>query len=258
MILVLAGTLDGRELAAKLTAMGYPVVVSVISDYGRNLAEAPGLSVLVGQLALEDMKQLIGARAIKVLVDASHPYAVNGSINAMAACEATGIQYIRYERAEVSVPADYSRLYTAGNAGEAAIIAAGLGRVIFLTTGSRTLGLFKNEPLLASCRLIARVLPQPEVIAECIELGFNPGDIVAMQGPFSHCFNVAMFKEYATEVIITKNSGSIGGADTKISAAVELNLPVIVIGRPAVAYKNLCLTRQEVINMVLEVISWNS
>lgn len=254
MILVLAGTLDGRELALALAAMGYPVVVSVVSDYGRNLAEAPGLSVHSGQLALADMKELIGARGIKVLVDASHPYAVNGSVNAMAACAATGIRYIRYERAEAYIPVDYSRLYTAGDASEAAKIAAGLGRVVFLTTGSRTLGLFKNEPLLASCRLIARVLPQPAVIAECMELGFSPGDIVAMQGPFSHNFNVAMFKEYGTEVIITKNSGVIGGADTKLSAAVELNLPVIVIGRPAVVYQNLCLTRQEVINMVLEVI----
>ncbi len=254
MILVLAGTLDGRELAVKLAAMGQPVIVSVISDYGRNLAEAPGVRVQVGPLTFEDMKKLIGDRGIKVLVDASHPYAVNGSVNAMAACEATGIQYIRYERAEVNVPAEYSRLHTAGDAGAAANIAAGLGRVIFLTTGSRTLGLFKNEPSLASCRLIARVLPQPAVIAECIELGFSPADIIAIQGPFSHCFNAAMFKEYGAEVIITKNSGNIGGADTKISAAVELNLPVIVIGRPAVAYKNLCLTRQEVINMVLEVI----
>ncbi|HWR43301.1 precorrin-6A reductase [Sporomusa sp.] len=250
MILVLAGTLDGRELAVRLAETGYQVIVSVISDYGRSLAEFPGISVHAGQLTVEGMKELIGVHEIKTIVDASHPYAVNGSVNAMAACEATGIKYIRYERSVVSVPAEYERLYIASDAGEAAKIAAGLGKVIFLTTGSRTLKLFKNEPLLAEIRIIARVLPQPDVIIECIELGFSPGDIVAMQGPFSHGLNMAMFKEYGTEVVITKNSGIIGGADTKISAAMELGLPIIVIGRPAIEYKNLCMTQQEVINMV--------
>jgi precorrin-6A/cobalt-precorrin-6A reductase len=254
MILVLAGTLDGRELAVRLANAGYQVIVSVISDYGRSLAESPGLSVHAGQLTIAGMQEMIDAQGIKAIIDASHPYAVNGSTNAMAACEATGIKYIRYERSAVSVPDEYEGLYMAGDAGEAAKIAAGLGQVIFLTTGSRTLKLFKYEPLLAKCRIIARVLPQPDVISECIELGFSPGDIVAIQGPFSHKFNAAMFKEYAAEVVITKNSGTIGGADTKISAAMELGLPIIVIGRPAIVYKNLCLTHEEVINMVLEVI----
>lgn len=249
MILVLAGTQDGRELAACLATSGYQVMVSVISDYGRSLAELPGICVHTGQLTLAGMQEFIVAQRIKAVVDASHPYAANVSANAMAACETSGIDYIRYERSEVSVP-DYVQLHMAKDAAEAARIAAGLGKVIFLTTGSRTLKIFKTEPLLATCRLIARVLPQPDVITECMELGFNPGDIVAIQGPFSHALNVALFKEYGTEVVITKNSGTIGGADTKMSAAMELGLPLIVIGRPAIAYKNLCRTNAEVMAML--------
>lgn len=252
MILVLAGTLDGRELAAGLAKSGYHVMVSVISNYGRSLAELPGICVHTGQLTLDRMQELITTQDIKTVVDASHPYAVNVSANAMAACEACGIAYIRYERSEVSVP-EYDKLYMVGDAAEAARVAAGLGKVIFLTTGSRALKTFKTEPALADCRLIARVLPQPDVITECIDLGFSPGDIVASQGPFSHKLNVALFEEYGTEVVITKNSGTIGGADTKISAAMELGLPIIVIGRPQIDYKNLCQSQEEVLNILSSV-----
>ncbi|WP_371371365.1 precorrin-6A reductase [Sporomusa aerivorans] len=249
MILVLAGTLDGRELAASLAQSGHQVLVSVISSYGRSLAELPGITVHTGELTLDGMKDLITNQQINTVVDASHPYAVNVSANAMAACEASPIKYIRYERSEVKVP-EYERLYLAGDAKEAARVAASLGKVVFLTTGSRTLKIFKSEPLLTQCRLIARVLPQPDVVTECINLGFCPGDIVAIQGPFSHELNVALFKEFGAEVIVTKNSGMIGGADTKISAAMEMELPIVVIGRPSIEYKNLCQTQAEVLAML--------
>lgn len=252
MILVLAGTLDGRKLAMRLAELGQKVMVSVISEYGRLLADLPGISVHTGQLALEEMKNLLVSQGITVVVDASHPYAVNGSLNAMAACETTGIPYIRYERSEVCIP-EYEKIYMADDAAEAAKLAASLGKVIFLTTGSRSLKIFKGEPLLADCRLIARVLPQPDVINECIGLGFDPGDIIAIKGPFSQQLNVALFREYGAEVVITKNSGTIGGADTKIAAAIELKLPIIVIGRPEIAYRNLCQTQAEVIHAVKTV-----
>lgn len=256
MILVLAGTIDGRELAVRLTKAGYAVVISVISEYGRDLAGASGIQVHTGTLTLEGMQQLITEQNIKIIVDASHPYAVNGSLNAMKACELTGIEYIRYERAEVCVSA-CDKVLLADDAAHAAKLAAGLGKVIFLTTGSRTLKIFKDEPLLVDCRLIARVLPQAEVVRECIELGFDPGDIVAMKGPFSKELNIALFKEYGAEVIITKNSGKIGGADTKISAARELNLPIVVIGRPDISYRNLCQTQEQVMDMIKPIIDQN-
>lgn len=249
MILVLAGTLDGRELAVRLAEAGHQVIVSVISEYGRSLAELPGIHVHTGTLTVAGMQNFIADQDITIIVDASHPYAVNGSLNAMTACELTGIAYIRYERAAVHVP-EYERLYVASDAAQAAKLAAGLGKTIFLTTGSRTLKVFKAEPLLAKCRLIARVLPQPDVVQECIDLGFNPGDIVAIKGPFSHQLNISLFKEYGTEVIITKNSGTIGGADTKIAAAIAMNLSIVVIDRPAINYRNLCQTQEQVINMV--------
>jgi len=44
-ILVLAGTADGREIAANLMSAGHGVCVSVVSDYGKSLAEQSGAKV---------------------------------------------------------------------------------------------------------------------------------------------------------------------------------------------------------------------
>ena len=81
-------------------------------------------------------------------------------------------------------------------------------------------------------------------------LGLSPKQIVAMQGPFSQALNREMFRQYRADVIVTKNSGAIGGTDTKIAAAVELGLPVVVIDRPVLAYDRLVHCYEDVLSFV--------
>ncbi len=253
MIVVLAGTRDGRELAAFLARQGWPVSIAVVSDYGRKLAAQDGLTVHTGGRDTVGFVALLRSEGARALIDASHPYAATASRNAQAACEALDLPYLRYERPPAPLPA-YDKLHRAADAVQAARLAADLGKVIFLATGSRTLAAFKNEPLLAGRRLIARVLPEPEVLTVCRRLGFAPADIIALQGPFSHQLNLALFREYAADVIVTKNSGLVGGADSKFSAAVELGLPLIVIDRPAIEYSRIAADIDSVSDFVKEVL----
>lgn len=246
MILLLAGTQDGRELAAYLQQNGMKVVVSVVSQYGKQLAEAQHLVAAAGELTAAGFADRIRTERIHLVVDATHPYAVNVSKNAMEACEKTGIDYLRYER-EVSCFSVYERLYRVTDYAEAAECAARLGKTIFLTTGSRNLAQFVTVPCMENHKLIVRVLPEAGVLAECSRLGVTPEQIVAMQGPFSHELNVALFKAFKADVIISKNSGRIGGTDTKFTAARELKLPFVLIERPAMDYKLLVHTKEEVL-----------
>ena len=249
MILVLAGTQDGRKITDILAQAGLAVMVSVVSDYGRQLAETGKVAVNACPLTLDGLVELIRHQGISLVLDASHPYAVNVSQNAMSACAVTGIKYLRYERPAVPFPA-YQHLHVVSSYPAAAQAAAGLGRVVFLTTGSRQLKIFKDEPGLREHRLIARVLPEPDILSECIHIGFTPRDIVALQGPFSHELNIALFKAYDAKVIVTKNSGKIGGSDTKFTAAMELNLPLVVIDRPAVSYSAVVSSVDEILKHV--------
>ncbi|MCR5756918.1 MAG: precorrin-6A reductase [Selenomonas sp.] len=237
MIFVVAGTQDGRELVKLLLDEGYDVAASVVSHYGGELlAHACGNSCLINDRPLDEvaLKAYLEEHDIRLLVDASHPYAANVSCNAMAVCAAMNLPYIRYERDLTKL--DYDRITVVHSYEEAAVEAAALGKKIFLTTGSRNLDKFVHSPALADCELTARVLPTAEVLVLCESLGVDAGHVVALQGPFSQELNVELFRKYSAEVIITKNSGTLGGTDTKLAAAKELGLPIVLIDRPRLAY----------------------
>lgn len=249
MILVLAGTQDGRELTKELLDNNYQIMASVTSDYGKKLLESENLIINDHPLDLLELEKTIQDNHINLIVDASHPYAVNISKNAMQICKNLHIKYIRYERATIELP-DYDKIFFAENYQAAANLASKFGKNIFLTTGSRMLHVFINEATLKNHTIIARVLPDAKVIEECTNLGFTPKTLIAMQGPFSHELNVELYKKYDANIIITKNSGSIGGTDTKITAAMALDLPIIVINRPKLEYKFFATNFDEVLSFV--------
>ena len=235
MIFVIAGTEDGRELAGFLLNNGFEVTASVVSSYGKSLlSRYSGIKINDKKLDENELVGLLLNSDIEVLVDASHPYAVNASQNAMTACHMANVPYIRYERESLTLT--YEKIFHVEDYAAAAVKAAELGKNIFLTTGSRNLKTFVESPALKNCNLIARILPTAEVMAECEKLGFNPKNIVAMQGPFSTELNIELFKHYCADVIVSKDGGQIGGVDTKLTAAEKLDLPVVLIDRPKIHY----------------------
>ncbi|MBQ6296462.1 MAG: cobalt-precorrin-6A reductase [Selenomonadaceae bacterium] len=248
-IFLIAGTEDGRKLAEFLSRKNFDVTASVVSDYGRKLLETcAGIKINDKPLDRDDLEKILREEQFNFLVDASHPYAKNISANAIAAAQAAQIVYIRYERAEVAF--DYEKIFHVDSYEEAAIKAAELGKNIFLTTGSRNLKIFVD--LLKDCNLTARILPTAEVLTQCEALSLTPKNIIAMQGPFTTELNVELFKHAKAEVIVTKNSGQIGGADTKLEAAKILNLPVVMINRPKIIYPNLATTFNDVLKLLEE------
>lgn len=252
MVLVLAGTSEGREITSILAARGYRVVTVISMD---------GESRMIVRDALEGdgreysgpggIYELIEKNGVRVVVDMSHPFSqtISGPLNDY--CRTINIPYLRFVREEVDLP-ESPLLFPVYSWEEAAERAAGLGSTIFLTTGSYNLDLFIKHQSMAGKRLVVRVLPDPRVIAKVCSLGISPRDIVAMQGPFSKEMNKATFKMYNASVVVTKDSGRVGGTDSKISAALNLKIPVVVIRRPKVKGKNaiLAYTYAEILDKI--------
>jgi precorrin-6A/cobalt-precorrin-6A reductase len=209
-----------------------------------------GPTLLVGRRNQEELATLLRQQGIALLIDATHPFAQEASRNARAAATITGIPYIRFERPSTDLSTDFmmaegaSIIHTVADYDEAAAKAAALGDVIFLAIGSKNLAPFRQavgqavgEALAKrQKRLIARVLPDPTVIKKCLDLGFWPADIVAMQGPFSRELNRALLEHFHAQVLVTKESGPTGGTPEKIQAAHDLGLPVVLIKRPQLDY----------------------
>ena len=109
MIWVIAGTLDGRTLAVDIQERtGEEVLVTVVSQYGAELAAHKGITVHTGRLDQEAMQNLIKEHNIRLLIDASHPYAAIVTATAQDAAKAEAIPFVRFERKEVPLP-DYDK-----------------------------------------------------------------------------------------------------------------------------------------------------
>ncbi len=236
MILVLAGTAEGREAIGALKAEGHTVWASTVSEYGGSLARGAGADrVLVGVLGRGELASLLRREEPLALVDATHPFAERASREAMAACNDTGVPYLRFERPAAVLP-DGPPVTRVPGFVEAARAACAAGEVLFLSVGSRHLQLFVAEARKAGRRVVARVLPDPLVLERCRGLGLGPGEVVAARGPFSRELNAAMFRHYRASVLVTKESGPAGGTEEKILAALEVGIPVVVVERPKLAY----------------------
>lgn len=232
MIWVIAGTLDGRTLAVDIQERtGEKVLVSVVSAYGAKLSQHEGIEVFTGRLDQAGMCQMIKDKGIHVLIDASHPYAAIVTATAQEAAKTMDIPFFRYERKEVPLPR-YDKLHHVANEEEAAALAGQLGNRVYLTTGSKTMAIFAGSPALQGKDVWTRVLPTAEVLQMMKDLQVSPKRIIAMQGPFSYDMNRVMFKDTGAQVVVMKNSGLVGGSDTKLQAAMDLGLHIILIDRP--------------------------
>ncbi|PWK14833.1 precorrin-6A reductase [Tumebacillus permanentifrigoris] len=236
MILHLAGTSDARELAVLIQQAGYAITASVVTDSAANSLQEAGIPVRVGRMTADEMSVYIKAHNIRAVVDAAHPFAEEAHKNAMTATQACGIPYLRFER-EALTFADHPQLHFVDDYAQAAEKAAELGGHIMLTTGSKTLQIFTERLLgVEGTTLYARMLPRIDNMEKCAELGVEQKHIIAMQGPFTKELNIALYRNYGIDVVVTKESGKVGAVDDKVESALELGLHVIIIGRPGLSY----------------------
>jgi precorrin-6A/cobalt-precorrin-6A reductase len=187
---------------------------------------------------IETLTETTCLQTSSLILDVSHPFSSIGFAPLSHRCEQQGIPYLRLERPEIIIPAS-PLIYPVYNWEEALLRleerVAKLYRekrrtiTIFITTGSNKLESIVHSSFARSARLVVRVLPEEHLIRKCSELGIRPKDIIGMQGPFSKGINKALFKFYKADLVLTRDSGLEGGTDTKMSAALELGLEIVLI-----------------------------
>lgn len=231
-ILVLAGTAEGRKIAAFIRRRGAEEEVdfSVATAYGEELLrDAGAVNVLDGRLDEAGMEALIAARRYRLLVDATHPYADIVTANAKAAAGRTGIRYLRLLRADTDI-AGGSNIRCAADTAEAAKILDRMEGRVLLATGSKELADFAGTAGFPE-RFVVRVLPSRESLEACEAVGLPRRNIVCMQGPFTAEMNLATLRQYGCRIMVTKSSGRPGGFEEKLRCAGE-GYELLIIKRP--------------------------
>jgi precorrin-6A/cobalt-precorrin-6A reductase len=233
-IMVMAGTSEAHNIISELSAWEeIHIIATVTTTHGAELARISGADdVVEGRLDAGDLAKIIKSRQINLIIDATHPFADNATRNAIRAAEMIGISYLRFERPRSKLP-DNELIHLVSSFSEALELIHKLnpGR-IFHMAGVTTLHHLTER--IEGIRIVARVLPSSYSIKKCLELGLPSRNIVAMQGTFSSDFNRALMEEYKIDVVLTKDSGQIGGTPSKINAALALDLQVVVVMPPVI------------------------
>lgn len=225
MIWLIGGTSESRQVATFLNQAGLPWVATVVSDRARRLYA--GGQVVVGAFAVEAIAPFLQSYAIRCIVDASHPFAVEISQQAIA----TGLPYLRLERpsptlapAVVRVPeimALWCDRYL-------------LGRRVLLTLGVKAL----TQAVLWCDRaeLWARILPTEASWAAAQQAGFPENRLIPMQLPVTLEQERSLWRSLRVDTVMTKAAGEAGGLSIKQQVAQELGVTLVVVDRPAIAY----------------------
>lgn len=237
-ILIMAGTKDARDIIELLSsnrknAESLTIYATTVTNYGAKLAEDAGADIVYSKpLSGDKLEEVLKREEIKLLIDATHPFAKFATINAIKACHNVDVNYVRFERPPLDF--DGEKIHKTDDFEKAGVLAkdlAGKGTIFHLAGVNTLKDVMKN--VLAD-QLIVRVLPNLISIKQCNELGISGEKIVAMQGTFSKEFNKSLLEEYNTKVIITKESGETGGVSEKIEAAQELGIDIVLVTRPKI------------------------
>lgn len=229
-ILIFGGTTEGRRLAEIAVEAGYRPTLSVVSEYGRETAGSSEAKfrILTGKMPEQTIRQHLAEGKYLCVIDATHPYAEQISRSVSRAAASEGVRCIHVIRSlkteedhRIYFP-DMSALITYLNEKE--------GKVFF-ATGSNAAEEYSMLSDLEN-RAYIRILPSEEALAKVKSAGFRSSHILCMQGPFSEEMNTACFRYSDAEWLVTKSSGSVGGYDSKVSAAEKLGMKILIVRPP--------------------------
>jgi len=221
-ILLLGGTTEASSLA-KLLA-GRREFDCVLSLAGRtaNPDPAPIPMRTGGFGGAEGLAAYIAQEKIDVVVDATHPFAAQMSRNAVTACGQSGGALVVIERPEWK-PIRGDRWQSVAD------VAAGIAAIgteprrVLIATGRQQLAELEAAP---QHHYVIRVIDPPEK-----PLRVPDYKLIQARGPFTVAGDLALMGEERIEVIVAKNAGGKATA-SKLEAARELGIPVIMVARP--------------------------
>jgi len=242
MILLLGGTSDASPIAASLARDGYRVLVSKATDVPLAIALHPNVEVRSGPLDERSLAELIDARSIRAVVDATHPYATTIRHMADRVAREKAIPYFSFIR-PAAVTSSAPGVEIVPDHGAAALAAFRYGQTVLLTTGTRNLGPYVEQSRSTGVRLVARVLDQPDSVDACLRAGITSDAILACRGPFSVEENRRHIRSFDVGVLVSKDSGEAGGTPEKLEAARAEGCRVVIVARPTLdvggAYSDL-------------------
>ena len=219
-LLLLAGAGEARRLAWDLVPRG----TKVIASFGRPDRQPDPFPVphrVGGFGGAEGFEAFLDEAGITAILDVTHPFAAHISARTQMICAGRGLPYLAYVRPPWT-PVDGDLWTEIGSEAEAAHHIAP-GSCVFVATGRGTLEAYAP---LEGCRILVRLLDPPTG-----PFPFPGGEFLIGRPPFPADRERALFAALGVDVLVVRNAGGAASA-TKLEAARDLGLPVLMIRRP--------------------------
>ena len=220
-VLLLAGTAEARQLAARLAA-DFPHI-RLIASFAGAVSDLPDLGVparVGGFGGVEGLIDYLTREEISLVIDATHPFAAQMSHNTWEATSRLGLPLIRLERpAWTPEPGDS---WLAVSTPEAAANALPADARAFLAIGRKDIHCFAHR---SDLFCLARMIEPPGIALP------DHWALVLARPPQTAAEEVRLFRQHRITHVVAKNSGG-GRSYPKLEAARELKLPVIMFERP--------------------------
>jgi len=219
-LLLLAGSGEARHVASRLARLPLRVTASVFeTDHWSGPLPVPTRSGGFG--GAHAFSTFLKNERITAVLDATHPFAARISARSWTLCRDMGLPYLQLLRRAWEPQA--GDRWTRTDTAEAAARATPVGARVFVTTGRETLSAFTT---LTDRQFFLRRLSDDPQPSHWPHIAFVPG-----RGPFSEDQERATFERLGIDCLICKNAGGLLSR-TKLDAARNLGLPVILLNRP--------------------------
>jgi precorrin-6A/cobalt-precorrin-6A reductase len=221
-LLILGGTTEATALAGRIANRRDLDPVLSYAGRTRNPSPPPIPFRVGGFGGVAGLETYLTERKVDAVIDATHPFAVQISRNAVAACRKLGLPTARLTRPPWQRQNDGRWTNVADIAG--AVRALGdRPRRVFLTIGGLQLVEFGQ---VSQHRFVVRTIDPPEGL---IALTFHR--VILARGPFSVEDEIALMRDERIDTLVTKNSGG-SATEAKIKAARALGIEVVIVDRP--------------------------
>ncbi len=218
---MLAGTTEATAFARATADRGLDGIVSFAGRVERPLRQ-PLPQRVGGFGGIAGLVAYLRTEKITHVIDATHPFAVQMSHHAVAACAEAGVPLVALTRPAWAPVAGDRWIHVPDIAGAVGALERPASRVM-LAVGRMHLDAFAPNP---QHFYLLRLVDPPKG-----ELPFPCAKVIMDRGPFDADADQKLMEEFRINIVVSKNAGG-SGAYAKIAAARALCLPVVMIERP--------------------------
>ena len=226
-VLIFGNTKEARETAKILRHRGRQVTFSVVSEYARSLLPL-GTMCHVGRLDGAEMLAFIRETNPHHVIDATPPYAILASQNIRQCCDALNISYERIHFEDIE---NAWRDAVEWVDSREALIAA-----VQREKGNMLLGIgrdpvFPMPNVNDLTRMYPRIAPIPASLQACLDVGFPPENIIAIEAPFSKSLTMALFDDKKITSVVVRDATDKSYLHEMVIPALERGYHVIMYGK---------------------------